>query len=77
MIVCIECGSHDIEHLEWRKVNTGEFSGEGCREKEDQWCCSCEDHVEFIPEEEYLKQCEVDKDDEGYQTTDKSEGGVN
>ena len=48
--VCKKCGSNDIERLEWRKVNTGVFNGiyEGDNnDKDTQWCCDCEEHVEF------------------------------
>jgi hypothetical protein len=53
IIVCDQCGSSDIEQLEWHKVNTNEYAGEGCGEINDQWCCICEENVEFCTEEEY------------------------
>ena len=50
--VCKECGSKDIEQLEWRKVNTGRFSGMYDYDKEVQWCCDCEEHMEFTEAKE-------------------------
>lgn len=55
-IVCETCGSSDIEELQWRKVNTGEFSGLGNNETEDRWCCNCQENTDFITEEEFKKQ---------------------
>ena len=49
--ICKECGSKDVEQLEWRKVNTGEFNGTGVEaDNTSQWCCDCEEHVEFKEE---------------------------
>lgn len=45
--VCGNCGSSDIEELEWRKVNTGRFSGQ-CASTNDTWCCDCETHCEIV-----------------------------
>lgn len=47
-VICKKCGSKDVEQLEWRKVNTGEFNGTGVEaDNTSQWCCDCEEHVEF------------------------------
>jgi|TARA_R100001480_G_scaffold89738_1_gene96543 formate-dependent nitrite reductase cytochrome c552 subunit len=51
--ICKECGSKDVEQLEWRKANTGEFNGVFADDTNrpnngnSQWCCDCEEHVEF------------------------------
>ena len=51
--VCKECGYKDIEQLEWRKVNTGAFNGIFADDENQknngnsQWCCDCEEHIEF------------------------------
>jgi len=53
-LVCMECGSDDIEELQWVSANTGEISGGiNDTEVEDQWCNNCNEHVEFCTEEEY------------------------
>jgi len=50
-VICKKCGSKDVEQLEWRKVNTGEFNGTGVEaDNTSQWCCDCEEHVEFKEE---------------------------
>ena len=54
--VCSECGSEDIEELVWRKVNTGAYSGDGPQDKSSNWCCECEEHVNFMLKEEYEQQ---------------------
>lgn len=52
-LLCKKCGSDEIEQKEWRKVNSGKFSGDTENGTEDQWCPVCEEHVEFVSEEEY------------------------
>ena len=55
--VCEECGSQDIEQLEWRKVNTNEFCGIfDAEDTSSQWCCQCEKHVSFSTKQEYLNK---------------------
>jgi hypothetical protein len=57
ILVCSVCGSTDIEELQWRKVNTGEYvSTSNSNDVEDQWCCNCESHVTFITKEEFEQQ---------------------
>jgi len=40
---CKNCGSSDVEQKEWRKINTGEFSGLD-EVGDTTWCCDCETH---------------------------------
>jgi len=51
--ICDSCGSEDVEQLEWRKVNSGEFcSSHDENLPEVQWCCDCKEHVSFATRED-------------------------
>ena len=52
-IVCSECGSENIQQLEWRYVNSGKFAGTGGEEPDDTWCEQCCGTVVFCTKEEY------------------------
>ncbi|MBC8552242.1 MAG: hypothetical protein H8D23_21640 [Candidatus Brocadiales bacterium] len=52
--ICENCGSSDVEELEWRKVNTGEYSGQ-CDLTNNTWCCACETHCAIIDESDKEK----------------------
>jgi len=57
ILVCEECGSREVETLEWRNPNTGEYGGDmGDAYRENNWCKVCEDHVNLITEEEWKTQ---------------------
>ena len=53
MYKCKKCGGTNVEVLEWRHANTGEFAGDYTGEDQDTWCCDCEEHagIEWIEEE--------------------------
>jgi hypothetical protein len=57
-LVCEECGSDKIQTLQWVDVNTEEIRGAGPGEYEDNWCDECQDHTEFINEDEFLTKKE-------------------
>jgi len=66
-IVCEECGSDQIQTLEWVDVNTGKSVQSGPGELNDNWCNKCKEHVYFMNEEDYLEKKKQD-DDEDYQS---------
>jgi len=47
MQICEKCGGKDIEKLVWVKVNTNEVCGDGPHHIDFQWCCNCQEHVQF------------------------------
>lgn len=56
--VCPNCGSEDIEQVEWRNINTSEF----CGATEDEcWCNDCDCNFQYyLSKEEYeLKKVKV------------------
>ena len=54
ILVCEQCGSADsIQIRVWQYVNSGEFAGDSCNEREDSWCENCEEHINFIAKEEW------------------------
>jgi len=55
-IVCEECGSDQIQTLEWIDVNTGDRNGHGPDDLNSNWCDECQDHVYFMNEEDYLEK---------------------
>ena len=53
-LVCETCGSSDIEVLAWVKVNEQITSYETYQDEyDDRWCNKCQEHTNFIPEEEF------------------------
>jgi hypothetical protein len=54
-LVCEECGSDQIQSKEWVWVNSAKLEGGYSGEREDNWCCKCEDHVYFTTEEKWLE----------------------
>ena len=56
VIVCEICGSTDIEHKVWHKINTSEYVCDSEEEKADNWCNNCENHAGFIKKAEFIQQ---------------------
>jgi hypothetical protein len=67
-IVCKECGSDQIQTLEWVDVNTGKSVQAGPGELNDNWCNKCNENVYCMSEEDYLEKKKQDDDDEDYQS---------
>ena len=55
-LVCENCGGGNIETKSWVDVNTDKVmddSGDG--DSDDNWCRDCEQHLLFVPENEFVK----------------------
>jgi hypothetical protein len=55
MLVCKNCGSKRILCKAWVDVNTDEYNDIGTGGIEDHWCIDCEEHTEFVEEEEFIR----------------------
>ena len=54
ILVCCECGSSEsIQIKVWNYVNSNEYAGECTDDSNDRWCEDCEEHVNFITQEEW------------------------
>lgn len=41
---CSVCGSTDVEFKVWIKANGGKESDTNGIDRDEQWCCNCEEH---------------------------------
>ena len=54
--VCSECGSAEVECLDWVRVNDNYFiGGSECIPDDDYWCQDCEIHAAPIQAREYCE----------------------
>ena len=67
MLVCEQCGGKNIEIRAWVDANLSLYHSEGCNEWNDRWCSDCEEHVNFIEEEEYLQLNGNEQSEEVYE----------
>jgi hypothetical protein len=54
-IVCVECGSEDVQVKRWVNPNTDKPMDDGIFDLhyiDDNWCISCDDHVNLKEEDE-------------------------
>jgi hypothetical protein len=53
-LVCVQCGGTNIETKAWIDPNTHEYIGEiEGSDSDDNWCHTCEEHVDFQSKSEY------------------------
>lgn len=52
-LVCSECGSDEVEYLDWIDANSGKITNTYQGHGEENWCRNCESHPRLITEEEY------------------------
>lgn len=69
--VCEKCGSKEVEVKQWVRINDESVMWDLDITDRQTWCPVCLDHNGIVKEDEYSDE------NEGYQTTQKSEGGVN
>ena len=60
-LVCEICGSRDVQVKAWIDPNTNEICDECWGDKEDCWCCDCQENVYLTFESEWIKH--VNEDD--------------
>lgn len=53
--VCEDCGSEEVQSLEWVNINTGISTGGNMGDLQDQWCDNCKEHKYAITKKEYEK----------------------
>ncbi len=61
-LVCAECGSDQIQVLAWIDANTNEYKSEGTDDRENHWCEKCQEHVEFITEDQLEYKDDIERD---------------
>ena len=58
ILVCEDCGSEDVQILQWVNPNTGENFGGTGEDRDDNWCDNCKEHTRLITKEEYIENQE-------------------
>lgn len=57
MLVCEECGGIELEQKAWIDFYTDEvLDGTGDYDESDNWCKTCEAHVNFITHKEFKEK---------------------
>lgn len=52
-LVCCDCGSDEVEYLDWIDAKTGKPTHTYEGDNDDNWCRDCGSHPRLITREEY------------------------
>lgn len=58
LYVCEECGSSDVEVLNWCDANSDKVT-DAAHGDDDVYCNACEDHTGIVPRSEYVEEAEA------------------